>query len=55
MRNTKYVVCGMIKGSLCKHYKPPFMGEHAFPMMQFVGDSANFTNGVSDWVMTSAS
>ena len=50
MRNTKYVVIGMSKGSLCKHNKPPLMDEHAFPMMQFVGDSAIFTNGVSDWV-----
>ena len=51
---TNSEVCDASKCSVYKQIKPGLVGEHAFPLMEFVCKSAHVTFGGSGGIMTTA-
>ena len=54
MQNTNSVVCDMSKDGIYKQFKPPFVGEHAFPLTEFVCKTAHVTFGGSGGIRSTA-
>ena len=54
MRITNLVVFGASKGCIYKQIKPPFVGEHAFPLTGFVCMAAHVTFGGSGGIWSTA-
>ena len=54
MQITNSVVCVTSKGCIYKQIKPPLLGEHAFPLTEFVCLVAHVTFGGSGGIMSTA-
>ena len=54
MKITNSVVRGTSKGCIYKQFKPPLVGEHAFPLTGFVCWSAQVTFCGSGGIMSTA-